>query len=304
MISATLEFSMLRSPLCMHFRLSLILALLVFAFVVRAGSVSDSISKLEYPWYSNDQGLEQKITVRESTTELQIRVGEAIFVFGKAKGTLDKVKVGMHVLPFAQVPAPESSSSKFNKVSWKQLKDGSIQIQSSYQPWPATLTWTVFSNGQLKMEATAPSGGITSAGWLGLGFNIADKALHQVSWETGHSNPAGNPGVWKNSSFLEMADPEQEMSAESNGFFQLIQKVKMEFESVTVEIRSDSPGVFLGLGQPENQDSNPPKFNSDLAFLFNPQLPKANTQPQTPSENTSHEPTVALNPLVLWFHFQ
>lgn len=295
---------MLRFLQFMPFRLSLVLLVFAWSFGIKAASTTDySIPSPSDKGNSAPQN-ESKISVRESTTELQISVGGSIFVFGKSKGTLDKVKVGMHVLPFAQVPAPESSPSNFSKVSWKKLKDGSIQIQSSYQPWPVTLTWTVFANGQLKMEASAPSGDFSTNGWLGLGFNIPDKALNQVSWEAGNSGSANPGGFWKNSNFIEMADPELEMSAEANGFFQLIQKAKLEFESVTVEIRSETPGVFLGLGQPENQDDNFPKFNSDLALLFNSQVSKPNTPTQTPSEMTVLEPIVSLNPLVLWFHFQ
>ena len=295
---------MLRSPQFMPIRLSLILLVFAWSFGVKAGSTTDYTIPSKSEKATSDPQVENKITVRESTTELQISVGEAIFVFGKAKGTLDKVKVGMHVLPFTQVPAPENNPSNFSKVSWKKLKDGSIQIQSSYHPWPATLTWTVFANGQLKMEASAPSIDFSTLGWLGLGFNIPDKALNQVSWEAGNSSSANPGGFWKNSNFMEMADPELEMSAEANGFFQLIQKAKLEFESVTVEIRSETPGVFLGLGQPENQDDNFPRFNSDLALLFNSQASKPNTPPQAPSEMTVPEPIVSLNPLVLWFHFQ
>lgn len=247
---------------------------------------------------------ENQITVRESTTELQIAVGESIFVFGKAKGTLDKVKVGMHVLPFSQSAGAEINQSTFSKVSWKRLKNGSIQIQSSYNPWPAILTWTVFANGDLKMEASAPSIQTSEEGWLGLGFNFPDRMLSQVSWKNGQSASDPNSSIWKNSSFIPMADPELEMTVDVRGFFQPVQQVKLEFETVTVDIRSETSGLFLGLGHPENQDNTFPKINSDMAFLFNQQGPRSNSLPQAPSESAVVENTVSLNPLVLWFHFQ
>lgn len=287
----------------MSFRFCVFTVLFVLPFRIFAWS---AIEPLKNPKSkdSESETLENQITVRESTTELQISVGESIFVFGKAKGTLDKVKVGMHVLPFSQSAGAEINQSTFSKVSWKRLKNGSIQIQSSYNPWPATLTWTVFANGDLKMEASAPPIHTAEVGWLGLGFNFPDRMLSQVSWKNGQSSSDPNSSIWKNSSFTPMADPALEMTVDVKGFFQPVQQVKLEFETVTVDIRSETSGVFLGLGHPENQDNTFPKINSDMAFLFNQQGSRSISLPQAPSEGSIVENTVSLNPLVLWFHFQ
>lgn len=241
-----------------------------------------------------------KISVRESNTELQVTVGEKIFVFGKARGTLDKVKVGMHVLHFSQVPNNEGNWSTFTNVNWKKLKDGSIQIQSSYSPWPHVLTWTVLENGQLKMVASAPPSDFSDLGWLGLGFNYPDQMLYQVSW-----NSAGAGfGQWKNQNFTPMASPEIAIQSEDSGFFQPFQTARLEFESVTIDVSTETAGLFLGLGQSHFGNSTLPFLKSDLAFLFNqPEIQPAK-EPQTPSALGSADQRVSLSPLVLWFHFQ
>ncbi|WP_139352788.1 hypothetical protein [Algoriphagus sp. A40] len=246
----------------------------------------------------------EKISVRESTVDLQVTVGHRIFVFGKAKGTMEKVKVGMNVLPFTQVPGAQGSDSFFTKVSWKKLKDGSIQVQSSYNPWPLTLTWTVFANGQLKMEASAPVPNLKEENWLGLGFDYPEHQLYQISWIGDGTLTSENRGNWKNMNFTAMADPEIKEVVNSQGLFQKFQSIKFEFESVVVDVRTETPDVYFGFGQAGNQGSSYPAITSDLGFLLNNPQVSSQPLPQTPGENNFPPNPVSLNPLVLWFHFQ
>jgi hypothetical protein len=241
-----------------------------------------------------------KISVRESNTELQVTVGEKIFVFGKARGTLDKVKVGMHVLHFSQVSTYEGNWSTFTNVNWRKLKDGSIQIQSSYRPWPHFLTWTVLANGQLKMVASAPPADFSELGWLGLGFNYPDQMLYQVSW----NSPEAGFGQWENQNYIPLASPEIEIQSEDPGFFQPFHTAKLEFESVTIDVSTETAGLFLGFGQSHYRNSTLPFLKSDLAFLFNQPEIQLSKEPQAPSAPGSSERGVSSSPLVLWFHFQ
>jgi hypothetical protein len=274
------------------------LVLMILSLIPTTDFDSGNISKSSFEHANSVPS--DRISVRESNTELQVTVGERIFVFGKAKGTLEKVKVGMHVLQFSQVPNNEGNQSTFTDVNWKKLKDGSIQIQSSYRPWPLVLRWTVLANWQLKMEASAPPVDFSDFGWLGLGFNYPDQMLYQVSW---NSARAGF-GQWKNHNFTPMASPEIAIQSEDSGFFQPFQTVKLEFESVSIDVRTELPGIFLSLGQSHYRNTALPFLKSDLAFVFN--QPKIETayDPQTPSALGSAERAVSSSPLVLWFQFQ
>jgi hypothetical protein len=248
----------------------------------------------------SENPLIDRISVRESNDELQVSVGDKVFVFGKSKGTLDKVKVGMNVLHFTQVADLEGNLNKFSKVSWKKLKDGSIQILSSYDPWPHSLYWTVYANGQLKMEASGPPENFKNVEWLGLGFDYPDQLLNQVSW----NSTSSDFGHWKNSNYVPMADPENEIKIRSHGFFQPIQTVNLEFEAITLGVRTETPGVFLSLGEDQNQEIPFPKLNTDLAFFFNQPIQNSVLLPQSPSGTTPSRQFSVENPLVLWFIFQ
>ncbi|HSF54403.1 MAG TPA: hypothetical protein VLA71_11650 [Algoriphagus sp.] len=288
----------------MPFRFPLLIALLLMSSWWIKGTYFENRVVLQPVPFDHASFPDEKISVRESTVDLQISVGHKIFVFGKAKGTLDKVKVGMHVLPFSQVPGAQGNESTFTKVSWKKLKDGSIQIQSSYNPWPMGLTWTVLANGELKMEVSSLPQNYANEGWLGLGFNYPDHQLMQVSWKGGKPLSPDGQGHWKNQNFIPLAETGQEIKNSPDSLFQQIQSLKLEFESMMVEVRTENQGVHFGLRQVENQTSNYPKISSDLVFFIKHAFDKTDHLPQTTSENKLVNNSLSLNPLVLWFHFQ
>ncbi|MBC6367940.1 hypothetical protein [Algoriphagus sp. AK58] len=248
---------------------------------------------LEKGFSTEEKGFNaEHIKVRESTTELHVQVGEKLFVFGKSRGTLDKVKIGMHVLTFAQVPGTEGMDSGFKTVSWKKLKDGSIQIQSAYVPWPSTLTWTVMGSGHLKMEANG-NFDLKPAASIGLGFDFPNQELMTLDWNAkGQVN-----GVWSNN---------QDGSDKFDPFFLPgIERVNLKFEAVALAIRSETPNLILKVGDLKNQSSIPTK--SDLSFLFaGPEssislLSTFDAPSGLPSATSSKDLTVS--PMVLWFDF-
>ena len=278
---------------------------LILIFLLPLGLGKDSIFKNLTGSSSTEYFAADRISVRESTSELQVSVGSKLFVFGKAKGTLDKVKVGMHVLPFSQAPGVQGNESTFSKVAWKKLKNGSIQIQSSYKPWPATLTWTVLASGQLMLEASSTAtSNFVANGWLGLGFDYPEYQLNQISWEGNQPQSSRAHGVWKNENYMPFGYAQPPVEQKQDVFFQPIQSVKLEFESVTVDVRAESPGIFFGMRNAESQDSNFPEINSDLGFLLDLTGNRAVFLPQAPSEVNLKSKSDSLNPLVLWFHFQ
>jgi len=135
-----------------------------------------------------------EVVVRESTIDLQIRVEDKIFVFTKANGGLEKVKVGMHVLELSQVQEIVGVNSEYQKFSWKRLPDGSIQVSSFYSPWPNQLRWTILPSGLLKLSV---EGQIPEQYPIGLGFNLPEKQLVESSWsgsDFGNWSASSNSG--------------------------------------------------------------------------------------------------------------
>lgn len=272
-------------PFAAKFTFALI-SLCTFLFVSPAHVSTSSSNSIGYTLKILDP-----IKVRESTTELHIQVGERLFVFGKSKGTLDKVKIGMHVLPIAQVPGTEGLESGFKAVTWKKLKDGSIQIQSSYAPWPATLTWTVLASGRLKMEAKG-SFDFQASTSLGLGFDLPTYELKTLNW-----NAKGlGQGIWNgNSDGIDTPKPL---------VLQGIEKVNLAFESVGLAISSDTPNLTLKVA--DLKDHSTATLKSDLSFLFegnNNGNSRVETETPSAASNKTLSKPLELSPMTLWFDF-
>lgn len=197
----------------------------------------------------------------------------------------------MHVLPIAQVPGTEGLESGFKAVTWKKLKDGSIQIQSSYSPWPATLTWTIFSSGRLKMEAKG-SFDFQSSPTLGLGFDLPNYELKTLNWNT----KSIGQGIWNG----------HQEGNETSKFLVLqgIEKVNLAFESVRLAISSDTPDLTLRIADLKDHSSE--TLKSDLSFLLEG-LPNGNSrlEAETPSAafNKTLPKPLELSLMTLWFDF-
>jgi hypothetical protein len=247
--------------------------------LVFSSIIPENLGKIFISNISNSD-LSNPIIVRESTVDLQVRVGEKLYVFGKSQGTLDMVKVGMHLFSFAQNPKIEGIKADFAHVSWKKLKDGSIQIQSSYKPWPSQLTWLVLPDGRLKMEATSPeiSGGPLDN--MGVGFDFPEDELKSM--------------VLNN----------QDLKLSTEGFTSSnFKTINFEFDYVKLNILSEINELAFNAyfkGEKSNQ--------SDLVILFpatNP-LPGETSSPgPASSESINRKPTGQnSSKMILWFDFQ
>ncbi|OYX10813.1 MAG: hypothetical protein B7Z16_18025 [Algoriphagus sp. 32-45-6] len=239
-----------------HFSLSiLILSFFIFGFGKFPSEISINNS-------------ENRISVRESTVDLQVRVGDRLFVFGKASGNLEKVKVGMNVLEFAQSSQIEGVNSSLKKVEWKKQKDGTILIRSSYEPWPSQLSWIIDERGQLKMEVS-PSKATNS----GLGFNIPELDLEKLEFNSAEENPVG--------------------------LIKSFHTAEIKFSEVSLTLKSGSGELFLSTSYMQ-----PQLGKSDLVFSFPELVQGQDSFPQNPGNgnksNNSHNPIL---PFVLWFDF-
>jgi hypothetical protein len=238
------------------------------------------------PFSSGSEDIEKSmIVVRESTIDLQIRVEDKIFVFAKAYGGLEKVKVGMHVLPFAQVPELEGIESDFDSYSWKRNKDGSIQVRSFYLPESIVLTWTIFGDGRLKLEAEGSN--TLASKSLGLKFDIEEDRLKNASWQN------------KVKEFGEI-DLEPNQANSPNLEVKSFESLKLDFTAVSVRVSTMVAESVLKF-TPSYQDEETFK-NSDLSFQFLLQSGQQSLQPNASGKNTIENQSNP-NPVSLWFDF-
>ena len=237
--------------------------------------------------------LNENIKIRESVVDLQVSIGDKLFVFGKKSGTLDMVKVGMDLLPFSQLPQESNPDIKLRQIGWKRLKNGTVQIISLFDSWPTGLVWSIFPDGKLKMEATGEVLNTNFADQhLGLDFDFPEMELKKFFWKD-HS---GSWGEWS------LESPNQNPPL----FFASIDYVDLVFDQVGVKVRSDERGV--GMQWKSGAEINQ---GADIRFILQTQDGELSTNSKssdTPDSNTEKDlnkiKTNTSKSISLWFDFQ
>ncbi|TXE11452.1 glycoside hydrolase family 2 protein [Algoriphagus aquimarinus] len=259
----------------------------------------------------------QNITVRESSVDIHISVGETLFVFGKERGNLQLVKVGKSIINLSQALNPEGVNASVQKVTWKQMKDGTIQIMSTYDTYPKKLTWTVFTTGELMMEASVPE---SSIDLLGIGFSFPEEKVLSAKWiGNGPYRVWANRmkgvefGLWEKDYNNTMTGYSYEklIYPEFKGFHSNFHALLLETEDGRIEVRTETPNLYLGLFKPVLPENSTPGTKpvlpqSDLSFLY--KIPAIGTKFHLGSEMMAPETVKALgeqptSSMILWFRF-
>lgn len=233
--------------------------------------LSNSSSLLEDVRHATPNELNEGMVVRESTVDLQIRVGHRLYVFGKSSGNLEKVKIGMHVLEIAQNKEIPGIASVLKKVEWKKQKDGSVTISSFYDPWPQSLVWSIYPSGELKLLI---SGAQVIDQFTGLGFNIPENDLQQVR---------------VNDVLLSEGFSDRLHSSST------IQKAQIDFSEVKLIVKSDPSGFHFSTVNPELAQPQ-----ADLIFYF----PNQSASKSDSVTSSNSKPSSASHNATLWFDFQ
>ncbi|MEP1954520.1 MAG: glycoside hydrolase family 2 TIM barrel-domain containing protein [Algoriphagus sp.] len=257
----------------------------------------------------------QAIKVRESTTDLHFTVGQKLFVFGKQLGELQLVKVGSQIIDFKQNQAELTTAVK--SVNWKKLPDGSIQIKSNFESYPNLITWTIFTSGELMMEISAPD---SIADLTGIGFSFPSEKVKSAKWiGDGPYRVWGNRlkgvefGLWEKeyNNTITGYNFEKLSYPEFKGFHANFHALLLRAEGGTIEVRTETPNLFLGLFNPEFPLQSTPGVKvpmpaSELSFLY--QIPPISTKFHKGKEMMAIDRNMdqkgnASKALILWFRF-
>lgn len=251
----------------------------------------------------------QSILVRESTVDFQITAGENLYIFGKQKGNLELVKVGRRFINFSQTIEEGLFSSSVQNLTWKKLKDGSVQIKSTYQTNPKILAWTILPNGELKLEISSQD---AQADVRRIGFSFPEEKLKYAQWiGDGSKEESEKPnfGLWKRSLKDLLADSAFDSDLKGQNSF--IHALFLETEEGTIEVRSETPSVYLSLDKQQVKERPVESAEqitsaSDLKFYFNvtENLP-ANSSPSNAviPVNLSDNKEQLSSEIVMWFRF-
>ncbi|WP_339865475.1 hypothetical protein [uncultured Algoriphagus sp.] len=251
----------------------------------------------------------QPILVRESTVDFQIAAGENLYIFSKQKGNLELVKIGRRFVNFSQTIEEGLFSSAIQKLTWKRLKDGSVQIKSTYQSNSKELAWTVLPNGELKVEIFSNE---ALADLGALEFAFPEEKVKYAQWigeGANRENERNHFGIWKKD--LKDLLAERDFDSDSRVSYPYIHALFLETDDGSIEVRSETPSVYLSLDKPAVMDNSTEQSDrialaSELKLYFS--ISKDFSPLNTSSAsiipvNLKVNKTELSSSMVMWFRF-
>lgn len=191
------------------------------------------------------------ISLRESSTQYQVAVGDKIYFFTKSTGFLEKVMVDRKIINFHQNPAGRNVlEGQHKKPDWKKLKDGSIQI-NSYKGNTKLISWTVMPNSELKFEGSVALSELDSAFGI-LHVTLPAEKLLSIKWignaASEYAEAEGKFGLWERN-LQNQAKQFQSSSIEPSwsGHYTGLHAVKFLMEEGEIELRNMSEDLVLSL---------------------------------------------------------
>ena len=263
------------------------------------------------------------ISVRETGDAVTAAVAGVEITFAKADGTLLSVKNRKREVSLTGGPKPVGVSSKITETKWEKDAEGNFSFETSTDHYPSKMTWTLFKNGLLKLEASPLQRGVSNIDFLGISFNYPEEQCTGVRWMG-----SGPYRVWKNrlkgstfgvwekaynntvtgESFNNLVYPE------FKGYHGELFWATMETTESDFTVISETPNLYFRLFTPAKPKhvaggTYPPFPEGDLSFLL--EIPAIGTKfkqpealgPQSTKGRFSGHTGDEGYPIELWFVF-
>lgn len=252
---------------------------------------------------------QQAVLVRESSTDLQLAVGNRLFVFGKALGDLQLVKVNREPIYLSQVRADKDSRPNQRKVTWRQSDDGSVEIFSVNDLSSEYFSWTVFPSGEALLKTGFGTGNI-SYSKAGFNYKVAD--IKGIKWIGNGPFPKAELGraisgfgLWVQTNSLEITTPASSYRPDNtSGFYTDIHALQLTGDRGQVEIRMESTDVVLSINRSQTGGNEFPngsnlRENIEIGIEPIPGTEKPDSKPTVDSPNGNSK----TGEIVLWLRF-
>jgi hypothetical protein len=213
--------------------------------------------------------------------KLSVNAGEMRYVFSLKDGTLLQVNKGEKLFSLKDGPVVVGVDSAIEKVVWEMDEEGNIKVITQYSSYPKQTVWKVHPSGLLSFEALGPFLNGQDIDYLGLSFSYPEQKVKGITWVG-----KGPYRVWKNrmkgAEFgLWQKDYNNTMTGysydnlvypEFKGYHANLYAMELHTEEGSIDIFTDTPGLFFKLYNPENPPPatagvTPNMPEGDLSFL-------------------------------------
>lgn len=263
------------------------------------------------------------ISVRETGDAVTAAVPGLEITFAKADGTLFSVKRNKGEVSLTGGPKPVGVPSKISGTKWGKDAEGNFTFEISTDNFPSKMTWTLFKNGLLKLEASPLQRGVSNIDFLGISFNYPGEKCTGVRWMGGgpyrvwkNRLKGSTFGVWEKAfnntvtgeSFENLVYPE------FKGYHGDLYWATLETTESDFTVISETPNLYFRLFTPSKPKhvaggTYPPFPEGDLSFLL--EIPAIGTKfkqpealgPQSTKGRFSGHTGDEGYPIELWFVF-
>jgi hypothetical protein len=240
------------------------------------------------PWEKAEEirktlaGEEKEISIQENENAVNATINGLEISFSKGDGMLLSVKNKNGEVSFHGGPVPAGVESKITGTQWEKDSEGNFVFEISTDNYPEKMTWTLYKNGLLKLEASPLQRGIANVDYIGISFNYPEEKCTGVKWMG--SGPyrvwknrlkGSNFGIWEKAynntvtgeTFNNLIYPEFK-GYHSNLYWATLETTESDFTVI-----SETPNLFFQLFTPLKPKHTaggtyPPFPKGDLSFLY------------------------------------
>lgn len=219
--------------------------------------------------------------VKEENGRLNVKAGKMDFEFDLNEGQLKKVLKNGKEISFKDGPVPVGIASQIEGVKWEMDGEGSVIIRNLYNSFPKNSIWKVKPDGTLYFEADGPLLNGQMLDYLGFSFSYPEEKVKGVKW-LGN----GPYRVWRNrqkgvefglwdkayNNTITGYSYDNLVYPEFKGYHANLYALQLLTEEGTIQIVSESQGMYFKLYNPENapfatSGVTPAMPSGDISFL-------------------------------------
>ncbi len=266
-------------------------------------------------------GIGGKISMSREDDGVRVTNGDIEYGFD-ANGNLKSVKKSGKSLSLHQGDLI-GSESKPKELIVNQSDDGEVTLKQTFDEFPHGLTWTVMTNGLLKLETAYPQR-LAAGTQVGIGFSYPEEEVKGVKWigkgpYRVWANRLRGPklGLWSkdyNNTVTGVSSNGKLEYPEFKGFHADLYGLELMTEEGNFQVYTETSGLFFKLFNPEQGGVLTPGVTvdygtADISFLYT--IPAIGTKfhkaevmgPQSRPKNGVGHTGDQGYPIVLWFSF-
>ena len=274
-------------------------------------------------WFNEKTDISNPVRWMENETTISVSAAEMTIRFDKISGEIINLENKKGQIPFSG-GKPTGIKSAVKEINWQTTSNGDFRLNINYEIYPKSLTWSIYKDGAIRLEASPLQTRKSGLEFVGISFKYPEHLCKGIRWigngpyRVWKNRLEGNQfGLWEKAynntvtgeSFDNLVYPE------FKGYHDDLYWLELQSADSDFQIFSETPNLYFQLYTPKEAQHNkggvnPPFPNGDLSFLY--EIPAIGTKfkeasqlgsGSQPGEIRYHQDNDS-DPIILWFDFR